>query len=62
MKKHMKYRYAALSVLIFLLVTTAAIAEEQSGDVVQLETMVVTAHKSEEDNRIYRQVSRCSTI
>jgi iron complex outermembrane receptor protein len=48
MKKHMKYRYTALSLLILLLAVAAAIAEEPADGAVQLEAMVVTAHKSAE--------------
>ncbi len=51
MKGHMHCLYQALSVLIFFGVTTAAIAEEQASGMYQLDTITVTAHKSEEDKQ-----------
>lgn len=47
----MHYLCRALSVLIILGTTTAAIAEEPASGGVQLETVVVTAHKSKEDKQ-----------
>lgn len=51
MKGHKHYLYQALSVLIFFGVTTAANAEEPVSGMYQLETVIVTAHKSEEDKQ-----------
>ncbi len=47
----MYYVYLALTMLICLGATTATIAEETASNDVQLETVVVTAHKSEEDKQ-----------
>ena len=51
MKGHIHYLYQALSVLIFFGVTAAAAAEEPAGVMYQLDTIIVTAHKSEEDKQ-----------
>ncbi len=51
MKGRMRYFYQAISMLIILGITTIAIADEPTNDGFQLETVVVTAHKSEENKQ-----------